>query len=105
VNWEEARKRSIEAWSRVQDSIGTADVTQLLTSINEMSELCDKAVEASQGEHRCKYCVAYQQLGGCQDLTALLSHYVAEKNWPMTRKLAAEFMDRLKKLDLPAEPA
>jgi hypothetical protein len=100
MNWEEARQKSIEAWASVQETIGTADITELLARINAMNEMCDKAEEASGGHDRCRYCVAYNQAGGCQEITARLSHYAAEKNWPMTRKLAEEFMERLKKLEI-----
>jgi hypothetical protein len=100
MKWSEAKTRALEEWQAIQDSIGTAPVDELLREINAMNELCDKAEEDSTGGARCAYCAAYQQFGDCSEITAKMSHYVAEKDWEKVRELAATFMERLRSIEV-----
>jgi hypothetical protein len=99
MKWSEAKNQALDTWESVRSSIGTVPVNKLLEDLNAMSELCDKAAEESHGKSRCEYCLAFQQSGGCSELTARMSHHADNKEWEKVRDLAGTFMERIKAID------
>ncbi len=100
MNWSEARLRTIKEWERIRDHLDDIEPVELLTEINAMNSLCDKAEEDAHGHGRCGYCIGFHQFGGCESITAELSLAVADKDWPEVRKLVREYMERLEKLQV-----
>jgi hypothetical protein len=101
MDWNQALRSTIRQWEAIRDSIGSASDVELLTEINAVSDLCEKAREESIAEtgapfDRCQYCIAFQQFGGCQEISARMSEAVVEKNWPRLRQLVDETLRALK---------
>ena len=66
-----------------------------MTETNAVCDFCEKAHGESCAEtgapfDRCQYCKAFQQFGGCQEISARMSEAVVEKDWPRLRGLVAE---------------
>jgi len=105
MNWSEAIEGTRRQWTAIRDSICEADEIELLTEINAVCDLCEKAEEEEgSGIGRCRRCLFYQQFGGCQDLSARMSEAVVEKDWDRLRSLVDETIDSLRSLSL-REPA
>lgn len=100
MDWNQALRSTIKQWEAIRDSIGTAHEIELLTEINAVCDLCEKAREESCAEtgffyDRCRYCIAFQQFGGCQEISARMSQAVVEKDWPRLRNLVDETLHAL----------
>jgi hypothetical protein len=103
MNWTEAIEGTRRQWTAIRDSIGRADEVELLTEINAVCDLCEKAEEEEgSGIGRCRRCLFYQQSGGCQDLSARMGEAVVEKDWDRLRQLVDETLHGLQSLALPA---
>lgn len=102
MTWTEAIEGTLRQWTAIRDSIGQADEVELLTEINAVVDLCEKA-EAEEGSPfgRCRRCLFYQQFGGCQDICGRMSEAVVEKDWNRLRYLIDETINGLKSLNLP----
>ena len=96
MTWNEAKEGTIRQWTSIRDAIGTADTVTLLTEINAVCDLCEKADEAKGGTPfgRCNYCLFYQQLGGCQKVSATMSELVASRRWDEVRALVDDMIAR-----------
>jgi hypothetical protein len=106
MKWQEARDQTLDMWRDIRASIGTADPVDLLTEINVVCSLCEKAQEEAAGEiPKCRYCLASQQFGGCHGISSEMSLRVAERDWERLRELVDEFVVRLQNLDLDAQTA
>jgi len=95
MDWNQALRTTIRQWQVIRDSIGSAHEIELLTEINAVCDLCEKARDESCAEtgapfDRCQYCRAFQQFGGCQEISARMSEAVVEKDWPRLRSLVDE---------------
>lgn len=104
MQWRQALDETITLWERIRDGIGSADELQLLSDINAVCSLCEKAdVEAhEEGGRRCDHCLVLRQWGGCQEINGLMSEKVAEKDWDGLRELVDEFIRRLRSTAPPA---
>ncbi|HSG39323.1 MAG TPA: hypothetical protein VLE27_06770 [Thermoanaerobaculia bacterium] len=70
MNWTEARDRSLEQWRTILTSIGQRDPNELVVWTFSAYGLCDKAAELAEDEGQltgsvCRFCLAFQQQGGC----------------------------------------
>ena len=72
MEWAEAKERTLELWTRIRRMADEPDELALLTEINAMCDLCDKAREEAGVEslEMCPHCLAYQQFGGCRAVNA-----------------------------------
>lgn len=101
MTWNEAIEGTLRQWTAIRDSIGTADEIELLTEINAVCDLCEKAEkEAGGGIGRCRQCLFYQQFGGCQDVSARMSEAVVEKDWDRLRHLLDETIRGMQSLEV-----
>ena len=104
MNWEEAKQNTLNLWRSIYDSVGEADPVSLLTEINVISDLCALAKEESNAAHdlvKCHYCPAYQQFGGCSQVSGLLSELVARRDWAELRVQIAAFIQQLERMEAP----
>jgi len=102
MDWQESRDRSLEHWRALQASLGELDEVELLREINVVHEMCRKATEEAHGDlHRCDYCLAFQQFGGCAGISLEMSQAVVEKDQERLSGLVAQFIDRLEELKIP----
>ena len=106
MNWEEAKRNTIEVWSSIRDSIGTADELELLTEINSIDDLCvlSRNEASEHGDNvKCHFCPAYQQFGGCKAVCGELSELVTRKEWDAMRGIVQNFIDTIETMELPAD--
>lgn len=102
MDWQEARDRTLAQWRELRDSIDARDGVQLLTDINAICGLCDKALEDADGATpKCDFCIAAEQFGGCRAINAEMSLKVAEKDWDGLRQLVDHYIDSVRKLEIP----
>jgi hypothetical protein len=104
MNWEEAKQNTLRMWRSIHDAVGVADPVTLLTEINAIGDLCTLAKEEAAPAHdlaSCHYCPAYQQFGGCREVSALLSELVAERDWPELRRRIEGFIQQLERMEAP----
>ncbi|HVR28993.1 MAG TPA: hypothetical protein VMS86_05605 [Thermoanaerobaculia bacterium] len=104
MNWEDAKQSTLRLWRSIYDSVGEADPVALLTEINAISDLCAVAKEEAAVAHdldKCHYCPAYQQFGGCRQVSALLSELVARRDWPELRVQISSFIQQLERMEAP----
>ena len=104
MNWQEAKQSTLSLWRRIQDSVGKADPVTLLTEINAISDLCALAKEEAEATHdvvKCHYCPAYQQFGGCREVSAELSELVAQRDWAELRLRIEGFIHQLEQMEAP----
>lgn len=104
MRWDEARDETLNTWRRIRASIGEASDVDLLTEINAVCALCERAEEEqhAHGEEgsRCDYCVAFQQFGGCYGATREMSERVAMGDLDGLRELVDDFIGRLQAIEL-----
>ena len=103
MTWKEAKEGTIRQWTAIRDSIGTADTVTLLTDINAVCDLCQKSDE-TKGDTpfgRCDYCLFYQQLGGCREVSARMSELTAENRLDEVRALVDDMIARTRLMKLP----
>ena len=106
MTWTEAIEGTIRQWTDIRNAVGVADTVTLLTEINAVCDLCEKSeTEAGNGIERCRYCLFYQQFGGCQEVSGRMSEAVVEKDWNRLFHLIDEMIQGLRKLDLSAKPS
>ena len=106
MNWQEATTNTLDLWGKIRTSIGTAEPLDLLVEINALCDLCELAnSEAAGNPERCRYCPAYEQFGGCREVSAHLSELVMEKDWGKLASEADEFIARLEQMEVPGLPA
>jgi hypothetical protein len=104
MNWQEAKESTLRLWQSIYDSVGTADPVQLLTEINAIGDLCSLAKEEAETQHelaKCNYCPAFQQFGGCREVSGILSELVAERKWEELRANIRQFMRQLERMEAP----
>jgi hypothetical protein len=104
MNWEEAKHSTIDLWRSIHASVGTADSLSLLTEINAVTDLCALAKEEASAKNdtaKCSYCPAYEQFGGCREVSAALSELVARREWGELRGRIESFIDRLEHMEAP----
>jgi hypothetical protein len=106
MEWSQARESTLQQWTAIRDSIGTADTIDLLTDVNAVTGICEKAKEeAGGGEGKCDFCPIYQQYGGCREWGGRLSERIAEKDWPAVRAMVETAIATLERLEVPPETA
>jgi hypothetical protein len=100
MNWQEAKDSTIAVWENILGSIGTAEPLDLLIEINAISDLCELAnLEVEGAIGRCRYCPAYQQFGGCREVSGWMSEMVAEKDWEGLRSMVGRFLAQLRAME------
>lgn len=106
MNWDSARKETLETWRRIRAMIDAPDELELITEINAVCALCDAANDAEPRDlSRCERCLAFQQFGGCKEINLEMTQRIVEKDWGVLRALVDRFIDGLENLELPAESA
>lgn len=100
MDWNQALRSTIRQWEAIRSCIGNAHEIELLTEINAVCDLCEKAEEESCAHtgffyDRCRYCIAFQAFGGCQEISARMSEAVVQKDWPRLRHLVDETLHAL----------
>jgi hypothetical protein len=107
MDWRQARDATLSDWRRIRASIGEADPIELLTDVNAVCALCEKAdEEPPEGKSRCERCLVARQFGGCSQLNGLMSEKIAEHDWEGLTALVDEFLHELETVDLDdADPA
>jgi hypothetical protein len=104
MTWTDAIQGTIRQWTDIREAVEVADTVTLLTEINAVCDLCEKSdTEAGNPIERCRYCLFYQQFGGCQEVSGRMSEAVVEKDWDRVRHLIDEMIHGLQKLQLPVE--
>ena len=104
MNWEEAKQSTLRQWQSIHASVGRADPVALLTEINSISDMCALAKEEATPAHdlvHCHFCPAYEQFGGCREVSAHLSELVARKDWAELRAQITRFIHQLDHMDAP----
>jgi hypothetical protein len=106
MNWQEAKDSTLELWRNIRASIGTAESLDLLVEINGICDLCELANSEAAGEpNRCRYCPAYEQFGGCREVSARLSDLVVQKDWEQLEVMVDDFIGRVEHMEAPGLPA
>lgn len=104
MTWNEARDTTLHQWLAIRESLPSDDPVALLTEINVVCDLCQRAGQAAGGDlDRCQYCIFYQQLGGCREVNAQMSEGVVAKDWERVRSLVDAFIANLRRLEVPPE--
>jgi hypothetical protein len=105
LNWKEAQQKTLDMWRGIRAAIDRQDELELLTEINAVCDLCEMAVKESEkgGVDRCDYCLHYQQFGGCQGVSLMMSEAVVEKEWEELRALVNEFILQIEELETRSE--
>lgn len=102
MDWSEARQSTVDLWKGIRDAIGSAEELELLTEINAVCGLCEKARESTEhGEGPCRYCLAYQQFGGCQAASLEMSDLVVQGRWDELKELSDRFISQLETMEIP----
>ena len=104
MNWEAAKQSTLQMWRSIHASVGTADAVTLLSEINAVTDLCALAKEEADTRGdlaKCHYCPAYEQFGGCREVSAALSELVARREWTELRGRIESFIDRLERMEAP----
>ena len=105
MDWQAAKDSTVRYWRDLRESLDELDEVQLLSEINAVNDLCEKAKEESAGEmDRCSFCLAYQQFGGCMGISLKMSECVVDGRFGDLRQLVDEFIDRLEASEIPDEP-
>ena len=103
MTWKEAINGTVRQWTTIRDAIGVAEPVDLLAEINAVCDLCEKSeAEAGSAIERCRYCLFYQQFGGCQEMSGRMSEAVIEKDWDRLRLLVDQMIEGLGTLEAPA---
>lgn len=104
MDWQEAKDNTLRALLRFREAIGQAEPLELLIEINAICDLCEKASAEAAGDWgRCRYCLFYQQHGGCQGINLEMSERIVAGEWDELRALVEEFIERLGTMKLPSE--
>jgi hypothetical protein len=104
MNWSQAKQRTIEQWRALIPRIGSDDPLDLLAEVNGVTALCEQAriAAAEHGDwHKCRYCIAFEQQGGCGAVEAVLSEKLMSHEWDEARDLARRVLSDLEALDIP----
>lgn len=102
LEWEAARESVAEIWRRIHERAGTVDEIDLLTDINAVCDFCSVAKEASGNAlDPCPYCPFYEQFGGCRAITLAIGERLVAGDRKGIAELAADFLDKLGRLELP----
>ena len=105
MDWEEAKRNTLNLWSSIYNLVGKTDSVTLLTEINAIADLCVLAGEEAR-EHgdldKCHFCPAYIQFGGCRDVCGELSDLVARKEWDQVRATIESLMVTLEGMEASA---
>jgi len=104
MNWEDAKRSTLGIWQSIHESVGTADPVTLLTEINAITDLCAMAKEeaTTHGDvAKCHYCPAYEQFGGCREVSLMLSELAVRRDWDGLRARIRGFMEQLERMDAP----
>ena len=104
MDWEQARARSVAHWRRIQDAIGAAEPFALMQEVNAVIALCEMARRDARthGDWRtCRYCLAFQQIGGCSELQREMMGALIARNWDHARQYAAHAIALLEGLEVP----
>lgn len=105
MNWQEAKDSTLDLWGRIRSSIGTAESVELLTEINAICDLCEVADTEAHGDpDRCHFCPAYEQFGGCREVSARLSELVVDQQWEELTRTMDEFITTLEGMEVPGLP-
>jgi len=105
MDWEQARARSVAHWQRILGAIGTGEPFELMQEVNAVIALCEMARREARahGDWRtCRYCLAFQQIGGCSELQREMMGALIARNWDRARQHAAHAIALLEALEVPA---
>lgn len=104
MDWKEARDSTLVYWKELRDVLHEKDETELLTDINAVNDLCQKARNEADGAWgRCRFCIAYQQFGGCTGVSLRMSECVVDRDLAALRELVDWFIEQLESLSV-SEP-
>jgi hypothetical protein len=104
TTWTEAKTATLAKWRDIRRSLAEPDPLALITEINAVCSLCETAKERARSHGTwltCRYCLAFQQFGGCSDLRCHLSEAIARKDWAQAGALVAQAIADLEALELP----
>ena len=102
MDWKEAKENTVAYWKGLRESLDDLDEVELLREINAVNDLCEKAKDESHGDlHRCDYCIALQQFGGCMGISLQMSEAVVDHDHERLEDLVDRFVARLEALELP----
>lgn len=104
MTWAEAKQKTVEQWRTLIPRIGVDDPLELLSEVNAVNALCDRArVEAARHDdwRKCRFCIAFEQLGGCGAVEAVLSEKILAREWDEARDLARRVLGELIALEVP----
>ena len=88
MEWTEARDRNVTRWRALLAGIGQFGQAKLLTRLNEVSEVCERAEEdAGEGGERCAHCLVFGSSKECLDT-----------RWEITRAILDGDLDTARSL-------
>jgi hypothetical protein len=100
MDWQEAKEATLHQWRDLRSSVGRLDEVDLLTKINEVNELCEKAKQQAEGEmNRCDYCIAFHQFGGCMGVSLQMSECAVDGDKERLKELMDQFIVLLGRLE------
>jgi hypothetical protein len=106
ITWTDARTLTLAKWRDIQTALAEPDPLELITEINAVCSLCERA-KAEAKLHGawwpCRYCAAFEQFGGCADLQGRLTEAIVRSDWQRASALVAEAIADLEALELPPQ--
>ena len=100
MDWPEAKEATLLQWRGLRSSVDRLDEVRLLTAINAVNELCEKAKEQAHGEmNRCNYCIAFHQFGGCMGVSLQMSECAVDGDKERLKELMDQFITLIGRLD------
>ncbi len=104
MDWRDARDRTLSEWLRIRESVPVADSVELLTAINAVCALCDKAREAAgSAAERCSRCIAFGDSATCEEYRFRLGELILDKDFDTADRLLEEIIHRVRQAPLPQE--
>lgn len=106
ITWTDAKALTLAKWRDIQTALAQPDSLELITEINTVCSLCERAKEHARSHGTrltCRYCLAFQQFGGCSDLRGHLSEAISRNDWEKAGELVAKAIADLEALELPPQ--
>lgn len=104
MDWKKAKQRTLGEWLRIRSALTDGDALQLVTDINAVCALCEKAREvAGSAAERCSQCIAFGDTKICEDYRFKLSELILDRDEAAATVLLEEIIQRVRDAPLPDE--
>ncbi len=96
MEWTEARDRTLATWQQILDGVGSEDSLKLVTRVNEVCELCDKArEEAGSDAERCDHCIVFGSARRCADARLAITETLLDGDFEQARQAISAVISRV----------